>query len=56
MKVSHKVKSIITFKELRKELAKMGHALSTVCGICNKQHSTETVQGAPTELVQLAVP
>jgi hypothetical protein len=30
----------------------MGHALSTVCGICNKQHSRENVQGAIRKLVQ----
>jgi hypothetical protein len=28
----------------------MGHALSTMCGTCNKQHSAETVQGAPGKL------
>jgi hypothetical protein len=32
----------------------MDHALSTLCGICNKQHSAEIVQGAPCKLVQAA--
>jgi hypothetical protein len=49
MKLNREVKSIITFKKLRKELPRMGHTLSTVstaCGICNIQHG-----GAPSKFV-----
>jgi hypothetical protein len=30
----------------------MAYGLSAVCGTCNKQHSTETVQGVSNKFVQ----